>query len=83
MSSAVLLVERRDPIVTITLNRPQAMNALSSELRGVLGQTFRDIQKDAAIRIAIVTGAGRAFCAGMDLKELASGAPEAMRPAAA
>lgn len=77
MSSAVLLVERRDPIVTITLNRPQAMNALSSELRGVLGQTFRDIQKDAAIRIAIVTGAGRAFCAGMDLKELASGAPEA------
>lgn len=77
MSSPVLLVEKSDLIATITLNRPEAMNALSAELRLALGKAFREIQDDPEIRVAVLTGAGRAFCAGMDLKELASGAADA------
>jgi enoyl-CoA hydratase len=77
MSSPVLLVEKSDAVVTITLNRPEAMNALSLDLRLALGKAFRDIQADPTVRAAVLTGAGRAFCGGMDLKELASGAPEA------
>lgn len=73
MSSSVLLMEKREAVATITLNRPEAMNALSAELRLALGQAFRDLQADPEVRVAIVTGAGRAFCAGMDLKELGSG----------
>lgn len=71
--SSVLLVEKRDAVATVTLNRPEAMNALSLDLRLALGQAFRDLQADREVRVAIVTGAGRAFCAGMDLKELGSG----------
>ncbi|HQX79724.1 MAG TPA: enoyl-CoA hydratase [Steroidobacteraceae bacterium] len=73
MTEPVLRVEKRDAIATVTLNRPEAMNALSAQLRLALGQAFRDLQADPDVRVAIVTGAGRAFCAGMDLKELGSG----------
>ena len=76
MSSAVLKVEKHEGIATVTLNRPEALNALSSELRKALTQTFRDLQADDSVRVVILTGAGRAFCAGFDLKEMASGAPE-------
>jgi len=69
----VLLVDKQDGIATVTLNRPEAMNALSAALRIALRDAFRDLQVDTAIRVAIVTGAGRAFCAGMDLEELGSG----------
>lgn len=73
MTSTVLRVEKRDAIATLTLNRPEAMNALSAELRRALGQTFRELAADPQARVVIVTGAGRAFCAGMDLRELGSG----------
>ena len=73
MTEPVLRVEKRDAVATVTLNRPEAMNALSAQLRLALGQAFRDLQADPDVRVAIVTGAGRAFCAGMDLKELGSG----------
>ena len=73
MTDPVLLVERDAPIATVTLNRPDQMNALSTELRLAIGSAFRELECDPTIRVAIVTGAGRAFCAGMDLKELSSG----------
>ncbi len=73
MPSSILLLEKSDAVATITLNRPGAMNALSAELRERLARAFREIQQDAEVRVAILTGAGRAFCAGMDLNELASG----------
>lgn len=73
MSSSVLLVEKREAVATVTLNRPEAMNAFSTELRVALGEAFRALQSDPEVRVAIVTGAGRAFCAGMDLRELSSG----------
>ena len=72
MSLPVLLVEKSDAVAHLTLNRPEAMNALSLELRQALTQAFRDLAQDAAVRVVILTGAGRAFCAGLDLEELGS-----------
>ncbi len=73
MSEAVLLVERDDAIATITLNRPEQMNALNAELRIAIGDTFAALRDDPAVRAIVLTGAGRAFCAGMDLKEIGGG----------
>jgi enoyl-CoA hydratase len=73
---SVLLVEKSGGIATITLNRPEALNALSAELRLAIERTFRDLAKDSEVRVAILTGAGRAFSAGIDLKELSRGSVE-------
>ncbi len=70
MSKPVLLMEKKDGIATLTLNRPKAMNALSRELVSSIGQTFTDLKEDKETGVVILTGAGRAFCAGLDLKEL-------------
>lgn len=67
----VILVERHDSIAIVTLNRPASLNALSRGLSAAIGKTFRELQRDKTITAAILTGAGRAFCAGLDLKELA------------
>jgi len=72
-SEAVILVDKADGIALVTLNRPHAMNALSRELRAAIAETFADLEADADVRVAILTGAGRAFCAGLDLKELGGG----------
>ncbi len=73
MSEPVLRVEKKDQIATVTLNRPKSMNALSSELRIAISNAFGDLKNDPSIGVVILTGAGRAFCAGLDLKELADG----------
>ncbi|HXJ35662.1 MAG TPA: enoyl-CoA hydratase [Candidatus Eisenbacteria bacterium] len=70
MADPVLLVDKSEGIVTLTMNRPQAMNALSRELRASLIQAFQDVGRDADAGVVILTGAGRAFTAGLDLKEL-------------
>ena len=75
MSSETLLIEKRDGVATLTLNRPQALNALSAELRGALAETFRALECDGETRVVVLTGAGRAFCAGLDLKELSASEP--------
>jgi enoyl-CoA hydratase len=68
--NSVLLVDRSDGIATLTLNRPEALNALSRELRAALVQAFRDAAGDDSVGVVILTGSGRAFSAGLDLKEL-------------
>lgn len=71
----VVLTEKRpDGVALVTLNRPNAMNALSQELRARLAEVMVDIDKDEAVRAVVLTGAGRAFTAGLDLKELGAGA---------
>ncbi len=65
-----LLVEKNDAIATVTLNRPRQRNALSRSLIADLRQALADIDRDAAIRLVILAGAGPAFCAGHDLKEI-------------
>jgi enoyl-CoA hydratase len=72
MSDPVILVDRDDAVATVTLNRPQARNALSSELRKTLWQTMRDLDADESVAAIVLTGADPAFCAGLDLKELAA-----------
>lgn len=66
----VLRVEREDGIAVVTLNRPEALNALSSALRRAIARAFRALAADESVGVVILTGAGRAFCAGLDLKEL-------------
>jgi enoyl-CoA hydratase len=70
MAEALVLVERDGAIATVTLNRPDALNALSRGLRNAIYQTFDQLARDASVEVAILTGAGRAFTAGLDLKEL-------------
>jgi enoyl-CoA hydratase len=74
MSEPVLLVEKKDGIAILTLNRPDQLNALSMELRQALQDELESIRTDTSVRVVILTGAGRAFCAGLDLKEM--GDPE-------
>jgi enoyl-CoA hydratase len=73
--SNVLLVEKSEGIATLTLNRPETMNALSRELRCALVSAFRGIAADGDVGVVILTGAGRAFSAGVDLKELGGERP--------
>jgi enoyl-CoA hydratase/carnithine racemase len=62
-----VLVDRSAGIATVTLNRPDRLNALDTALCDALVRALRDLVADAAVRVVIVTGAGRAFCAGADL----------------
>jgi enoyl-CoA hydratase/carnithine racemase len=70
--SDILLYEQKGHVVTITLNRPERMNALSLELMQSLADAFERFRKDDDAWVAILTGAGdKAFCAGLDLKDQA------------
>jgi crotonobetainyl-CoA hydratase len=71
--SSEVLLERRGPVALITLNRPTAMNAVNAALSEALGEAVAELAEDPQLRVGIVTGAGRAFCAGADLKELGAG----------
>ena len=66
----VLLREDRDGIATLTLNRPQQMNLLTSEMLSALQLSLDQIAKDESIRVVILAAAGKGFCAGHDLKEI-------------
>jgi enoyl-CoA hydratase len=69
--SELVLVERKGRVAIVTLNRPEAMNALSLALRAKIHNSIHDLDADPDIRVIILTGAGdRAFSAGLDLKEL-------------
>lgn len=65
-----LLNELRGGVAVLTLNRPQVLNALSGALRRALIGALRAAEHDPAIRAVVLTGTGRAFCVGLDLKEL-------------
>ena len=73
MSTPKIVVEAQGPVTTIIINRPQARNALDNEAAHGLAEALRAFEADAAARVAVLTGAGGAFCAGADLKELGSG----------
>jgi enoyl-CoA hydratase/carnithine racemase len=66
---STILYEVSDGIATITLNRPERMNAFTSEMRDDLIDAFNKTDADDAVRAVIVTGSGKAFCAGADLSE--------------
>ena len=80
MTDAPLLVERRDGVVRLTLNRPARLNCVDRDLNHRLRDTFEDLAVDRDLRVVVLTGAGRAFCTGQDLAErhadLQSGTPD-------
>jgi enoyl-CoA hydratase len=69
---STVLLEKHEGYAIVTLNRPEAMNALSRELRRDFVSVFNTCTEDRSIRVVILTGSGKAFCAGFDLKELSS-----------
>ncbi|HEU4348085.1 MAG TPA: enoyl-CoA hydratase-related protein [Actinoplanes sp.] len=64
-----LLVDRTEAVVTLTLNRPDAMNALTVDLKEALRDTLAALESDRSCRAIVLAGAGRAFCVGQDLRE--------------
>ncbi|MGW4340386.1 crotonase/enoyl-CoA hydratase family protein [Rhodococcus koreensis] len=70
---AAALWERRGGIGIITLNRPKALNAVNGALSTAVGTLLEQAENDPDVRVIVVTGSGRAFCAGADLKALATG----------
>jgi len=66
----VLLREDLEGVCTLTMNRPQQMNLLTSEMLQALQQAFDAISQDRGVRVVILAGAGKGFCAGHDLKEI-------------
>lgn len=67
-----LLANIEDGVVTITLNRPQARNAMSGEMNSALANTLADAELDPAVKCIVLTGAGKGFCAGGDVKGMAA-----------
>ena len=82
MSDTVLL-DRDGAVAIITLNRPEALNSMTGELLDTLASVGQEVAADASVRAVVITGAGRAFCAGGDVKGMASApaAGGAPRPA--
>lgn len=72
-STDELLVEQRDNIAIITLNRPDRLNAISRDMLGELSKKMVEANKDPDIRCVILTGAGRGFCSGLDLVAVGEG----------
>src|SRR4051812_19716993 len=82
MTDSPVLLETSDGVATITLNRPHAMNSLDVATKELLLETLRSVADDPAVRCVVLSGTGRAFCTGQDLKEhielLRSGASDAL-----
>ena len=70
MENPHLRLEMDGPIATITLNRPEAMNALSAEMSEGILEALDAVGRDEGVRVVVITGAGRAFCAGGDIKTM-------------
>jgi enoyl-CoA hydratase/carnithine racemase len=77
-----LIVDRPQAgIVVLQLNRPKQLNAINQVMRDELTQTFADFAADASVNVVVLTGAGRGFCSGIDVRDFGSGMLEASDPA--
>lgn len=72
MDEAPLLIRVKEGVATLTLNRPSALNSLNAVLRNRLVSTLRELDARKDVAAIVLTGSGRAFCAGLDVKELAA-----------
>lgn len=68
-----VLYEKKNKVAVITLNRPKKLNALNYQMHVDIKRAFKEAKEDPEIRAIVFTGAGRAFCAGADIKDFASG----------
>jgi len=73
MSDDVVLVDVADGVMTITLNRPKAKNAVNKAVAGGISAAIDELESNSELRVAIITGAGGTFCSGMDLKAFVTG----------
>src|SRR5271165_4948726 len=72
-TAPLILETRHEGIVTLVMNRPDRLNALNSELSTALNQSLEQVAQDESVRVVVLTGAGRAFCAGGDLGAIGKG----------
>jgi 2-(1,2-epoxy-1,2-dihydrophenyl)acetyl-CoA isomerase len=72
-----LLYEAKDGVGTLTLNRPERLNAMTNRMVRETTSALREIARDASVRVLVLTGAGRGFCPGADLKHFTSGGAQA------
>ncbi|MFP4044434.1 MAG: enoyl-CoA hydratase-related protein, partial [Rhodosalinus sp.] len=70
MAYETIAVETEDHVATIKLNRPDALNALNSQLLGELAQALREADANDRVRCIVLTGSSKAFAAGADIKEM-------------
>ena len=75
MTFETLLLEIQDGVATLTFNRPEVMNAISQRMKDELGAALDAIDANDNVRVLLITGAGRAFCAGADIKERSATEP--------
>ena len=68
-----VLIERTGYVATLTLNRPERLNAISGPMLEALGSHLIECDNDVNVRVIVLTGAGRGFCAGLDLKDATAG----------
>ncbi len=76
MEPATVIVTREEGLALVTLNRPEALNALNRAVLGELEAVFRALEAEPDLRVVVLTGAGKAFVAGADIKEMADFGPE-------
>ena len=69
MTDSSILLNRTGTILTLTLNRPDKLNSLTVEMLSEIGDAISDIAVDEDLRVLVITGAGRGFCAGQDLRQ--------------
>ena len=67
-----LLADLTDGVLTLTMNRPEARNAMSDAMTGALAQQLADAELNSAVKVIVLTGAGKGFCAGGDVKGMAA-----------
>ena len=70
MDYETIIVERKGYVGSITLNRPEQLNTFTTQLAHDLNSALRELDQDPKVRVVVIKGAGRAFCAGIDVKEL-------------
>jgi enoyl-CoA hydratase len=68
MGYETIIFEKKEAVARITLNRPEAMNAMNDVMFREIGQALEESENDRGIRVVVITGKGKAFCAGVDLK---------------
>jgi len=68
MGYETIIFEKKEAVAKITLNRPKALNAMNDVMFREIGRALEDSEEDGSIRVVVITGSGRAFCSGVDLK---------------
>jgi len=71
MNYETIILERKGSIATLTLNRPEKLNALNIKMIDELESALLGISKDKNVRVLVITGAGRGFCSGADVSDMA------------